>query len=93
MPTLPHLSFGDKGAGVKPSPGHWKLDAVDAYAGAGRPVAWIDDDFNDACHAWADRRPGPTLLVATDPAVGLDDAAARILLEWARRTTEGPHIA
>ncbi len=35
---------------------HWKLDAIDAYAG-GRALAWIDDALNDACREWARRAP------------------------------------
>lgn len=53
------------------TPGHWKLAAIDRFAGPERPLAWIDDAFNDACLAWAERRAGPTLLVRTDPADGL----------------------
>ena len=49
---------------------HWKLDAIDAYA-RDRPAAWIDDALDDACRAWAAARAAPTLLVTTDPAVGL----------------------
>ena len=83
LPRLPHLRFEDKGPGVKAAYEHWKLASIDAYAGPDRAIAWIDDDLSDECHAWATARPGPTLLVLTDPAVGLDDAAARVLLEWA----------
>ena len=82
VPALPHLSFGHEGPGVGPPSRHWKLDAIEAYAGTERALAWIDDDFNDACHAWAAERPGRTLLVETDPAAGLDDEAARTLLAW-----------
>ena len=92
VPTLPHLRFGDKGPGVKPLFGHWKLEAVDAYAGADRAVAWIDDDLDDECREWAAARPGPTLLVQTEPHVGLDDDAARVLLDWAR-SLEGSQAA
>jgi HAD domain in Swiss Army Knife RNA repair proteins len=57
---------------------HWKLGTVERYA-ADRAMAWVDDGFDDSCHAWAAARTAPTLLVATDPAVGLgDDAAARL---------------
>ena len=63
--------------------GHWKLDAIDAYAGRSRALAWIDDALDDACHAWAAARPGPTLLVQTDAAVGLTDADADRLEAWA----------
>ncbi len=63
---------------------HWKLPAIEAHAGA-RPLAWIDDAFNEACHEWAARRSAPTLLVETTPATGLTEAEARALAEWARR--------
>jgi HAD domain in Swiss Army Knife RNA repair proteins len=62
---------------------HWKLDAIEAYAGS-RALAWIDDAFNDACHAWADARPAPTLLVQTAPEHGLTSREARLLGDWAR---------
>jgi hypothetical protein len=61
---------------------HWKLAAVDVHAGA-RPLAWIDDAFNDACHAWAAARAAPTLLVATEPPVGITEAHVRGLERWA----------
>ena len=67
---LPFLSFdAARGAGHT-TPGHWKLAALDAHAGE-RPVAWVDDAFNEACFAWARERAAPTLLVATEPAAGL----------------------
>ena len=62
--------------------GHWKLDAIDAYAG-GRALAWIDDAFDDSCHAWAERS-APTLLVQTDPANGLTSKESSLLAAWAR---------
>ena len=75
----PFLSFaGSPGASER----HWKLDAIDAHAGEQRPVAWIDDDHG-GCDAWARRRPGPTLLVTTDPAVGITAAHVDQLLAWA----------
>ena len=77
VPSLPHLTFADD------SLGHWKLAAVEAHAGD-RLMAWVDDDFNDACHAWAAGRAAPTLLKQTDPAIGLDDGVAEDLLAWAR---------
>ena len=77
---LPFLSF-DRNPGR--GHGHWKLDAIDAYAGPRRPVAWIDDAHDDACHAWAARRRAPTLLVATAPATGLTSDHVARLLAWA----------
>ena len=78
----PYLSFdADVGAGTS-TPGHWKLTAIDAYAGD-RPLAWVDDRFNDACRAWAAARPAPTLLVETVPETGLVAAHASALRAWA----------
>jgi len=61
---------------------HWKLAAIDAHAGP-RPLAWIDDAFNPACHAWARARPAPTLLVQTAPERGLTSTEAELLVVWA----------
>jgi hypothetical protein len=61
---------------------HWKLSAIDRYAGE-RPTAWIDDSFNDACYTWAQRRQAPTKLVRTDPSIGLTDDHVEALLAWA----------
>jgi len=81
----PHLSF-DRAAGPGRSVrGHWKLDAIDAYAGA-RPLAWIDDAHGEACEAWAaarERAGSPTLLVTTEPAVGMTEREVERLLAWA----------
>jgi hypothetical protein len=63
---------------------HWKLAAIDAFAGPDRPLAWVDDAFNDACHAWAAERGAPTLLVRTEPRDGLVDEHAAWLRAWAQ---------
>jgi hypothetical protein len=81
LPRFPHLSFDENPGRAN---AHWKLAAIDAYAGK-RPLAWIDDAFNDACHAWAAQRSAPTLLVGTAHTTGLDDAAAGELDAWADR--------
>lgn len=78
---LPHLVL-DKAA--TPSAGHWKLAAIDRYAGPSRPLAWIDDGHDQACAAWAASRPGPTLLLSTDPAVGLTAEHVNELRAWAQ---------
>ena len=69
---------------------HWKLQAIDAYCGE-RPLAWVDDAFNDACEAWADRRSAPTLLLATAPEAGLQDADVDRLREFAQALAAGSH--
>jgi len=79
LPRFPHLSFQrNPGRGLA----HWKLDAIESYA-ENRSLAWVDDALNEACFEWAQRRSAPTLLVATRPATGLDDAAAAELERWA----------
>lgn len=79
----PYLAFDRHVEAGATTPGHWKLGAIDAYAD-GRPLAWIDDAFNDACHAWAAERGAPTLLVETLPQEGLVAAQAEALRAWAR---------
>jgi len=64
---------------------HWKLGAIEARVGPHRPLAWIDDALSPDCHEWARRRPGPTLLVPTDPARGLTAVEARRLRAWAEQ--------
>jgi hypothetical protein len=61
---------------------HWKVGAIDEYA-ADRPAAWIDDSLDERCTGWADSREAPTLLIETDPAVGITDAHVEQLLDWA----------
>ena len=67
---------------------HWKIAAVDAYA-SGRAAAWIDDSLDERCHAWARSRSEPTLLVETDPAVGISEEHVETLLAWADRIAQG----
>lgn len=78
---LPHLSFERR---IDRASTHRKLDAIDAYAGPDRPLAWIDDAHDERCRAWAAARPGPTLLVATEPAIGLTEADVVELVAWAQ---------
>ena len=75
----PHLVFERD---VGRTRAHWKLDAIDAHAGA-RPLAWIDDAHGPACEEWARERPAPTLLVTTAPATGMTDAEVTQLIGWA----------
>jgi hypothetical protein len=76
---LPYLTF--EGRAVFGS-AHWKIDAIDEYA-AGRPAAWVDDNVDEACAVWAEARSAPTLIVRTDPAVGLTDDHVDELVRWA----------
>jgi hypothetical protein len=87
---LPHLTFDDDGAtSGRGDDRHWKLAAIDRYAGPSRPLAWIDDDHDRSCHAWASERRGPTLLLTTDPAVGLTAGHVSRLLAWSAKLEVG----
>ena len=81
LPTdLPVLTFGGR---ARFGTAHWKLDALDAFAGD-RPLAWIDDSLDRSCHRWAEQRPAPTLLVPTVSDVGLTDSQVDTLIGWSR---------
>jgi hypothetical protein len=76
---LPSLTFDGR---VADGAAHWKLDAIDEYAGD-RPAAWVDDNLDANCHAWAQERSAPTLLIEVDPPVGLTEQHVEALLGWA----------
>lgn len=78
--ALPFLRFERAVGRANP---HWKLEAIDAYARQ-RPLAWIDDALNAACHEWAQARSAPTLLVGTAPERGLTSRERDLLVAWAR---------
>ncbi len=61
---------------------HWKLDAIEEYAGD-RPAAWIDDNLDETCESWTVNRDAPALLVRTDPPTGITDEHVELLLAWA----------
>jgi len=77
---LAHVEFEDDG---RPPRAHWKLGGIDRHVDPARPVAWIDDAHDDACMSWAAARSAPTLLVTTDPAVGITEREVDQLLAWA----------
>jgi hypothetical protein len=68
---------------------HWKLAAIDAYAGL-RPLAWVDDALTEACREWAAARSAPTLLVQTNPSYGLTSSEAGQLVHWAHSLPRSP---
>jgi hypothetical protein len=87
-PGLPHLRFE---RAVGRANAHWKLTAIDEFAGE-RPLAWIDDALNEACHEWAAARAAPTLLVETAPEHGLTEREYGLLRAWAEQGTLGPSL-
>lgn len=60
-----------------------KIPAVAAFVGD-RAVAWLDDAFGEAAHAWARTRRAATLLVEVDASIGLTARAVSALTDWAR---------
>ena len=79
LPELPHLTFD---GAARFGSAHWKLGPLDEYA-RGRAVAWIDDNFDESCYEWAERREQPTLLVPTETHLGLEEAHVEALRQWA----------
>ena len=76
---LPTLTFDGR---ARFGTAHWKLEALEEYA-VGRPAAWIDDNIDAECRAWAEGRSAPTLLVQTETHVGITEEHVEILLAWA----------
>lgn len=86
QPELPCLMF--QGRAVFGS-AHWKLDAIDQYA-RDRAAAWIDDNLDETCRAWAASRTAPTLLIETRSASGMTDDHVEELLAWAEGVSAAP---
>ena len=76
---LPFLTFDGR---VAAGSAHWKVDAIAEYAGP-RPLAWIDDNIDHTCRAWAERRAAPTLNIETLRHVGMGQEHVELLLDWA----------
>ncbi|GLY64662.1 hypothetical protein Atai01_12810 [Amycolatopsis taiwanensis] len=89
LPVLPVIEFP---AGLQPLPGRrftWKYGPVARYA-AGRPLAWLDDDFDvypTAREEFLDRRRAasvPTELVGVNPRIGITDDHLASVAGWAQ---------
>jgi hypothetical protein len=80
LPELPFLSFD---GAARFGSAHWKLGPLDEYAGR-RPLAWIDDSFDESCYDWAESRQAPTLLVPTNSQLGLEQSQTEAMLDWAQ---------
>jgi hypothetical protein len=88
LPQLPYLTFD---GAARFGSAHWKLAPLDEY-GRGRPMAWIDDSFDESCYEWARQRQAlgdPTLLVPTESHLGLEEVHAEALAAWARGFPSG----
>ena len=78
---LPYLSFDGR---VAAGPCHWKIEAIEEYAGSARSLAWIDDNLDVSCHEWALARSAPTLLIETDRHIGMHDAHVAELIVFSQ---------
>jgi HAD domain in Swiss Army Knife RNA repair proteins len=85
---LPFLTFDGR---ARFGTAHWKVDAIDEYA-ADRPLAWIDDCLDDSCHAWAQAREAPTLLVHTEAFSGLTEELTERLIRWVEAGYTGDSV-
>jgi hypothetical protein len=79
LPELPYLEFD---GAARFGTAHWKLGPLTDYAGE-RPLAWVDDSFDESCFEWAEGREAPTLLVPTEHHLGLEESQTEALLSWA----------
>jgi hypothetical protein len=82
LPGLPVIEwprmFHDDVDGI-----HWKTRHVVDWA-AGRPFAWVDDEFGERDPGWVrEHHAGPALLHHVDPRVGLTDRDFDVLKDWA----------
>jgi len=59
-----------------------KVPVIAAHAQQ-RPVAWIDDLHTPHAHRWAASRTAPTLLITTDPKIGLQREPIDRVIAWA----------
>ncbi len=80
LAPLPYLSFDGT---ARFGSAHWKLGPLDEYC-RGRAMAWIDDNLDESCYEWARGRQEPTLLVPTEPDLGLEETQTEALIAWAR---------
>ena len=83
LPELPYLTFD---GAARFGSAHWKLAPLQDYS-SGRPMAWVDDSFDESCYEWArgrQARGDPTLLVPTESHRGLEEVQTEALAAWAR---------
>jgi hypothetical protein len=86
LPTFPVIEWGRPTFTVSHPNGYlWKRDPVAEWIGS-TPVAWVDDDFTEADHAWAAERSASgvaTILIQPDHYIGLLPEHLDSAAEWA----------
>jgi hypothetical protein len=81
---LPFLRFDPD---ADPEAATYKLPVVRRFV-RDRAVAWIDDELGEDVGSWAESRRHPTLLVHTDPRIGLVNDHVEALLAFAAEAQE-----
>jgi SAM-dependent methyltransferase len=85
LPIWPTVALPTPPTDSSHQAGHiWKHPHVVVHAGPD-PLIWIDDDFTDLDHAWAQDRAAagfPTLLVEPDPHIGLQAEHLELILTF-----------
>ena len=90
MPPLPVIEFAGRLQPIEGQPFTWKYGPVARFA-AGRPLAWLDDDFEAYPAARADfarRRQEAGLateLIGVNPRVGITEEHLAEVAAWAGR--------
>lgn len=86
LPDFPHLVFPGENNPRFLGFHAWKLSVIDKlFNNDERALAWIDDDFDAECRTWGKERKAPTLLVPTDPYIGLSKTDALKMIMWAQQ--------
>jgi len=82
LPTLPTIRFSSSRPPFPWKTRSHKLPYVAEFVGD-RPVAWIDDAIGQPEWRWANSRAAQTLLVETNPLVGIVQEHVERIERWA----------
>jgi len=83
LPSLPVIEWPDGAQRLRADGVFWKTERVVEWA-AGRPFAWVDDDFTDLDREFvAASHDGPALLHWVSPREGLLEPDFAALAAWA----------
>ena len=86
LPTWPTVALPTPPTDSSHQAGHiWKHPHVAKHAG-GDPLVWVDDDFAELDHVWAQERAAsgrPTLLIEPDPHIGLQAEHFELIIAFA----------
>lgn len=87
LPPLPVIEFTGESLGPLSYGRTIKLNAVRNFV-KDRPFAWVDDDLHEDALLWAEDRDKviPTLLIRTEPDLGLTQENVDHLELWSRQT-------